>query len=208
MSPTNVTEGDTVTLRCDVKRSNPQPGTFSWLINGKHINQRMSGSEFKRKMKPGDNGSYTCEATNNEGTGTSNTVLIEVQCKFLVFIEQMIMKKGQIHKLYHQRKRNKGSFFHSDRPRNSTIESDGTVKVGGSLTLTCNTDANPAPHNYSWYRDYDQLTKSLPWTPTRNLTLTNVQRADDGCYMCKPKNHIGPGPPSDTKCITVLCKSL
>ena len=97
-----------------------------------------------------------------------------------------------------------------DKPRKTSISvsgsSDNQVKVGGSLTLTCDTDANPAPTTYSWYRSKNQRPDSW-WktTNSRMLSLT-IQRADEACYRCSASKLIGRGDESQPVCIQVLCK--
>ncbi|TMS10382.1 B-cell receptor CD22 [Larimichthys crocea] len=83
-------------------------------------------------------------------------------------------------------------------PRKPTLSSstwDNTVKVGGSITLTCATDANPPPSRYSWYR-YNENKQAVPQTDlntTNQLILKNVQRTDEAQYMCNATNSIGTG---------------
>ncbi|TKS82410.1 B-cell receptor CD22 B-lymphocyte cell adhesion molecule [Collichthys lucidus] len=83
-------------------------------------------------------------------------------------------------------------------PRKPTLSSstwDNTVKVGGSITLTCATDANPPPSSYSWYR-YNGNKLAVPQTDIstiNQLILTNVQRTDEAQYMCNASNSIGTG---------------
>ncbi|XP_055359121.1 B-cell receptor CD22 isoform X2 [Betta splendens] len=172
LSPATVTEGDTVTLSCNLKRSNPQPWSYVWYKDETRIGTE-SESKYVLKVSTQDRGFYKCGATNTEGTGTSDTVQIVVQY----------------------------------RPRKPKIVSEETVKVGGSLTLTCVTDAYPAPHSYYWYHyNNNQQTDSLRRTfrNDKSLTLKNVQRADEGCYTCNCTNSISSGPKSDEKCIKVL----
>lgn len=103
-------------------------------------------------------------------------------------------------------------FFIPDRPRKTDIQSEKNVKVGNSLTFTCNADANPAPMIYSWYRyNNDKRIDSLQWTSTtanNKLILDRVQRTDKACYVCNATNKIDSGEDSKPQCIEVLCKSF
>ncbi|XP_060936972.1 B-cell receptor CD22-like [Limanda limanda] len=94
------------------------------------------------------------------------------------------------------------------KPKKASISVSGSsnnqVKVGRSLTLTCDTDANPASTTYSWSSSKYQQTDSR-WKPTnrRELSLT-IQRADEDCYSCSASNRIGRGDESQPVCIQVL----
>ena len=88
---------------------------------------------------------------------------------------------------------------------------DTTVKVGRDLKLYCNTDANPAPWNYSWYRyNMKKPIDSSKWTSKNSkeemLYFYKVERADEACYMCNATNKINTGGNSAPVCIDVLCK--
>lgn len=212
-----VRHGDTVTLNCNVKRSNPQPHTYSWFKDGNAIGH---GHTYVHVMKPEDKGSYTCKATNIVGSGTSEPRAIVVECRFLHFVLFVCQKTDDCRekkinpKIYPQRKHTESSFFLLDLPRNTRIltnQSKEKVKVGSSLTFTCVTDAEPDPSKHSWYRyNYNKQIDSSLWTSrTTNehvLRLENVQRADEACYICNATNSMGTGDNSDQVCIKVLCK--
>ncbi|KAM9353531.1 B-cell receptor CD22 [Symphorus nematophorus] len=57
-----VTQGDKITLTCNVMRSNPQPHSYIWLKDFTNI---VGGQEHViQNIKPEDKGSYICRATN------------------------------------------------------------------------------------------------------------------------------------------------
>ncbi|KAF1388278.1 hypothetical protein PFLUV_G00088530 [Perca fluviatilis] len=95
-------------------------------------------------------------------------------------------------------------------PRMTSIgDVDTTVKVGRDLKLYCNTDANPAPWNYSWYRyNMKKPIDSSKWTSKNSkeemLYFYKVERADEACYMCNATNKINTGGNSAPVCIDVL----
>ncbi|XP_077950811.1 B-cell receptor CD22-like isoform X2 [Gasterosteus aculeatus] len=97
-------------------------------------------------------------------------------------------------------------------PRRTTIsisEDDKRVGVGKSLTFYCQTEANPSPHGYSWYRDNETMEiDSSRWkyetTRDNKRTLVTVERTDEGCYTCKATNFINTGKQSEPVCIEVL----
>ncbi|XP_022619960.1 B-cell receptor CD22-like [Seriola dumerili] len=170
----DVKEGDKMFLICNVIRSYPQPSTYNWFKNGTHIDQKQS--YVVETIKPENRGSYTCEATNDVGTGTSKPLLISVQY----------------------------------RPTSTSIFiPDNKVKVGEFLKVTCNTDANPEPHTYSWHRySQNKQIDSSRWKSStghdNSQYLASVQRADEACYTCNATNSIGTGDDSQPVCIDVL----
>lgn len=200
-----------MTLICNVKRSNPQPHSYGWLKNEKMIGGHTN--QYDKRIEPDDSGSYACTATNTVDTRTSNPLQIFVLCKFHSFLYCMHVTELMHHRLYHHRRHAKTIFFLPDRPRKTriSISEKNKVKVGNPLTLSCDTDANPAPMTYSWYRyNNDKQIDSSQWkwkTTTKNtLRLMHVQRTDDACYMCNATNIINTGENSEQECIQVLCK--
>uniref|UniRef100_A0A3Q3FEQ1 Ig-like domain-containing protein n=1 Tax=Labrus bergylta TaxID=56723 RepID=A0A3Q3FEQ1_9LABR len=87
---------------------------------------------------------------------------------------------------------NKDSY--SGRPGVTLSVTDLQVKVmspsaeiveGSSVTLTCSSDANPAPE-YTWYNmNGHELSKES------ELVFSSVQSSDSGRYYCKAKNDLG-----------------
>uniref|UniRef100_A0A3Q4BHN7 Ig-like domain-containing protein n=1 Tax=Mola mola TaxID=94237 RepID=A0A3Q4BHN7_MOLML len=108
----------------------------------------------------------------------------------------------------------KTNYFLLDGPRRTNISSSvnvSGVKAGYRLTLFCNTDANPAPMTYSWYRySNNKLIEPSQWksktTNDSKLSFEHVQRTDEACYMCNATNIIRIGENSRPVCITVQCK--
>ncbi|CAL8375107.1 unnamed protein product [Gadus morhua 'NCC'] len=62
----------------------------------------------------------------------------------------------------------------------------GEIMEGGSVTLSCSSDANPAA-DYTWFRD----NQPLPWEPRRPYTLDSVSSKDRGTYHCQAENQYG-----------------
>lgn len=92
-----------------------------------------------------------------------------------------------------------------DGPRKPKINpTPFEVKVGNSLTMYCNTTADPVPTSYTWYSHTGGTDKVLS---TGNvLYLTGLQRGDEACYTCSATNIIKTGQRSDEACVQVLCK--
>ncbi|CAL8349743.1 unnamed protein product [Arctogadus glacialis] len=62
----------------------------------------------------------------------------------------------------------------------------GEIMEGGSVTLSCSSDANPAA-DYTWFKD----NQPLPWEPRRPYTLDSVRSKDRGTYRCQAENQYG-----------------
>ncbi|CAL8288239.1 unnamed protein product [Gadus morhua 'NCC'] len=67
-----------------------------------------------------------------------------------------------------------------------TLSPSGEIKEGGSVTLRCSTDANPAA-KYTWFKD----NQSLPWGPSQPYTFPSVRPEDRGRYSCHAENKYG-----------------
>lgn len=76
-------------------------------------------------------------------------------------------------------------------PKNTTVSVDpsGPVLEGNSVTLTCNSHANPAVTNYTWYRvdgDDEDMSESGP-----TLVIDRADPSHSGEYYCGAKNDHG-----------------
>lgn len=78
----NIQEGNSITLECSVKRSNPQPTIFTWLKNGRNFG--MMHSHVFNAIRKNDTGSYTCTAQNQIGSKESEPYHLQVHCKFKI----------------------------------------------------------------------------------------------------------------------------
>ncbi|XP_056467417.1 B-cell receptor CD22-like isoform X2 [Gadus chalcogrammus] len=67
-----------------------------------------------------------------------------------------------------------------------SVRPPGVIKEGGSVTLSCSSDANPAA-DYTWFRD----NQPLLWEPSRPYTLDPVSSKDRGTYRCQAENQYG-----------------
>lgn len=65
-------------LECLVNRSHPMP-SYRWYKDNTLIYN--PGSQYRKTIVPTDKGNYRCEAENTAGSGSSQTIWINVQCK-------------------------------------------------------------------------------------------------------------------------------
>ncbi|XP_028822348.1 B-cell receptor CD22-like isoform X1 [Denticeps clupeoides] len=67
------------------------------------------------------------------------------------------------------------------------IRHHGEVDEGGSVTLSCSSDANPPVQNYTWFKE----NVTSPVAAGQNFTITNFTSAQVGLYSCQARNEVG-----------------
>lgn len=67
------------------------------------------------------------------------------------------------------------------------------VVEGSSVNLTCGCAANPAAHNYTWYKRTDSpgSTSLLQVGSGQVLSLLSTERLHTGLYLCQALNRFG-----------------
>lgn len=89
-----------------------------------------------------------------------------------------------------------------DPPNNTSVSYSGPVREGSLVTLTCNTNSNPAANNYTWYQlDGDQAI-AVGFTKMLSTTVTEACSK----FYCTVSNGYGAQTSSIAQ-IDVLCKS-
>ena len=76
-----VTEGDNVTLICNITDGVPKPGLIRWLKEKLSLDEN-NGTIVLRSIKKGQEGNYTCE-TNNAGGSAKDSIEVIVDGKTL-----------------------------------------------------------------------------------------------------------------------------
>lgn len=69
-----------------------------------------------------------------------------------------------------------------------SVAPSAVLKEGSSLTLTCNTSANPEA-SYAWYKEEDRG-RDLRET-RKQLVFTSIEPSDSGSYYCRAENQLG-----------------
>ncbi|MEQ2186492.1 hypothetical protein GOODEAATRI_029025, partial [Goodea atripinnis] len=67
-----------------------------------------------------------------------------------------------------------------------TMSPSGQLVEGGSVTLICSSDANPAA-NYTWYKEDEES----PKVSGQNFIITDVRPEHSGNYSCEAQNTRG-----------------
>ncbi|XP_076842833.1 sialoadhesin-like [Brachyhypopomus gauderio] len=76
-------------------------------------------------------------------------------------------------------------------PRNTSavVVPSGERVEGGSVTLTCSSDANPPVLNYSWFKQRAAADTLLG--TGQNYSITNISSQHSGLYYCAAHNQLG-----------------
>ncbi|MCJ8745420.1 hypothetical protein PDJAM_G00129960 [Pangasius djambal] len=76
-------------------------------------------------------------------------------------------------------------------PKNTSVlaRPSSVIEAGGSLTLTCSSQANPAVENYTWHR----INAADAWETRsgQSYTIAEVSTGASGQYYCEARNRIG-----------------
>ena len=78
------------------------------------------------------------------------------------------------------------------------------VRAGNDVDLTCHAEGSPRP-NITWTRKYGRLPSGEERAETPVLKIPNVDRFDDGEYVCIADNKVGK-PATATLNLQVMCK--
>ncbi|XP_029695366.1 sialoadhesin [Takifugu rubripes] len=70
-----------------------------------------------------------------------------------------------------------------------TVFPAGEVTEGGSVTLTCSTDAAPPAESFAWFKDMNS--GSIPDSFRPQLHLSHLKYTDRGEYFCVARNSLG-----------------
>ncbi|XP_071397677.1 B-cell receptor CD22-like, partial [Centroberyx affinis] len=70
-----------------------------------------------------------------------------------------------------------------------SVRPSGEIVEGGSVTLTCSSDANPAA-TYTWYKEIGNADHK-PFSAEPQLDFVSIQSPDSGEYYCEAENELG-----------------
>nr|XP_029499707.1 B-cell receptor CD22-like [Oncorhynchus nerka] len=69
----------------------------------------------------------------------------------------------------------------------ASVSPSGKIVEGSSVTLTCNSDANPPVQNYTWLK----RNVTSPRASGQSYTITKISSEDNGEYYCEARNILG-----------------
>uniref|UniRef100_A0A3P8PN51 B-cell receptor CD22 n=2 Tax=Astatotilapia calliptera TaxID=8154 RepID=A0A3P8PN51_ASTCA len=75
---------------------------------------------------------------------------------------------------------------YAPKPPSVSVRPSGEIKEGGSVTLTCSSEANPAA-TFVWYK----ISGRTPLSEERQLVFRSIQPSDSGQYYCIAVNKLG-----------------
>ncbi|XP_050305224.1 cell adhesion molecule Dscam2 isoform X44 [Anthonomus grandis grandis] len=167
--------GETISLQCTISTGD-LPVIFSWMYNGKPINQdyNINIASFGKKVSvlnidnitAGHAGNYTCLAANNAGVAS--------------FASELVVKVP---------------------PRWILEPTDKAFAQGSDAAVECKADGFPKPV-VTWKRatgvspgDYKDFKPNNPDIKVEDGTLmiNNIQKNNEGYYLCEAVNGIGSG---------------
>ncbi|XP_047530731.1 Down syndrome cell adhesion molecule-like protein Dscam2 isoform X3 [Vanessa atalanta] len=170
-------EGETASVSCVMSKGD-LPVTFTWLLNGEEIRPRNNLgivlTTISKKtsilniesVNAVHRGSYTCELKNQAGE-TNHTTLLSVNVP----------------------------------PRWILEPTDKAFAQGSDAKVECKADGFPKPQ-VTWKRaegdtpgDYKDLKPNNPNVKVEDgtLTIANIQKTNEGYYLCEAVNGIGSG---------------
>ncbi|KAI4879652.1 hypothetical protein NFI96_026719, partial [Prochilodus magdalenae] len=76
---------------------------------------------------------------------------------------------------------------YSPRNTRAVIQSSGQMVEGGSVTLTCSSDANPPVLTYRWFNQGSDVELGTG----QNYTITSISSQHSGPYYCTAQNQLG-----------------
>ncbi|MED6240741.1 hypothetical protein ATANTOWER_027103, partial [Ataeniobius toweri] len=78
---------------------------------------------------------------------------------------------------------------HSPRSTSIAVFPAGELSEGGSVTLTCSSDAAPPVESFAWFKDMES--GSIPDSFSPQLHLSYLKYTDRGEYYCVARNSLG-----------------
>ncbi|XP_029115755.1 B-cell receptor CD22-like isoform X2 [Scleropages formosus] len=75
-------------------------------------------------------------------------------------------------------------------PKNTSVSvsPSGDIVEGSSVTLTCNSKANPAVDTYTWFKNGAEISQRGSW---QNYNISIIRSEDSGEYHCEASNKVG-----------------
>ncbi|KAK2893109.1 hypothetical protein Q8A67_013097 [Cirrhinus molitorella] len=162
-----VIEGISVSLRCSTKIFCPlRPPSLTW---GSSLNENVTGRQYQTQTELISDLNFTVSHRHHRVTFTC-TATHQLQ-------QQTTTQESRMLQVQYA-------------PKNTSVRLNpaGLVLEGGSVTLSCSSDANPAV-NYTWYRDTEGPLNPVQTGP--NLTINNTNSTHSGRYYCTAENKHG-----------------
>ncbi|XP_044133674.1 sialic acid-binding Ig-like lectin 16 [Bufo gargarizans] len=159
----NVTDGDSITMKCIVD-SNPE-ASITWYKEDIEVQRTISDRTVTLTLSnitQSDAGRYRCSAENEHGAAHRTVEII-----------------------YHNSPSMKISMEDADMDDITAVN----VTDGDSITMKCIVDSNPKA-SITWYKEDIEVQRTIS-DRTVTLTLSNITPSDAGRYRCSAENEHG-----------------
>uniref|UniRef100_A0A3B4EKT3 Ig-like domain-containing protein n=1 Tax=Pygocentrus nattereri TaxID=42514 RepID=A0A3B4EKT3_PYGNA len=180
-----IVEGRSVTLTCS-SDGNP-PVEYNWFkgisLVGKEKTYTM------KKISSVDSGEYKCRSSNEHGEKLSEALTLNVLCEYILCILMIRSLTAVL------------QFLDLQKNVSVSISPSGEIVEGSSVTLTCNSDANPPVQNYTWFKGPSLVAEG------ETYTMKEISSVDSGEYKCRSSNKHGEKL-SEALTLNVSCKCI
>ncbi|XP_069488367.1 sialoadhesin [Ambystoma mexicanum] len=168
MPSTEIREGDTVTLTCEVASGTQEEVSYVWYKNSRWYREDSGSSLAFQRIRSHDSGYYHCRARDKEGSSTSPSVSVHVSYapRNLSTTSFLEMHGGQLGIIQ------------------CSVDSDPSSEVAlyrGSVLVASTSSHNIPDQRHSVSSSYNSL----------KLEIQNVLLEDEGTYMCLANNTYG-----------------
>ena len=180
-----VQEGQQAMLECESSqyRQVATSITFEWFKDGANLTNPSSSSvrvtngrryrgtlTFASVNRTDASSLYTCKARGERGVSNSSTAItLHVTCNFFAISVAYDL------------------LFLSDAPHNVRVKSNFSAFVKeGRIILSCIVEANPLPHQYSWWKDGQVQAES-----GSQFVILNSSFSGNETYKCAANNSSG-----------------
>ena len=174
-------EGHLAKLECEASQYSQlaTPIEFEWFKNGVRWSDpsraylragKYRGTLTFASVEKTASALYTCKARGVRGLSNSSVAItLNVTCKFVVFLALNYIR-----------------FCYKDPPQNVKVKSNfSAFAKEGRVILSCITEANPLPHQYSWWKDGQPQAGS-----GSQFVILNSSFSGNETYQCAATNSL------------------
>uniref|UniRef100_A0A8C9R3L0 Si:dkey-33i11.1 n=1 Tax=Scleropages formosus TaxID=113540 RepID=A0A8C9R3L0_SCLFO len=190
--PGDVMEGSSATLICS-SSANPPVMKYTWFVIAatQSLERGSTQNLTFLNVRAHHGGQYYCRVWNKYGHETSAALTLAVLCE----LNLPDVSQQEVFSLYKKPTKSavlcKTSISPSDAPRNTSVSAwpSSEIEAGSSVTLICNSSANPAVENYTWFRINDADSRETRSGPS--YTIIGITHREGGQYYCEARNKLG-----------------